>query len=115
MSPWLHAKAINNKQVITHIMSENAGAIPTYGSALQIKLNSFNLYGITPHIKIQITVIIILIEIFIFSPIYFNKVSSMSTHIETNIPDQLLLQAQSMVKQGWINNMDGWMDGFINC
>ncbi len=30
----------------------------------------------------------------------------MSTHIETNIPDQLWLQAQSMVKQGWINNMD---------
>jgi hypothetical protein len=30
----------------------------------------------------------------------------MPTHIETNIPVQLWLQAQSMVKQGWINNMD---------
>ncbi len=30
----------------------------------------------------------------------------MSTHIETNIPDQLWQQAQNMVKQGLINNMD---------
>lgn len=30
----------------------------------------------------------------------------MSTHIETNIPDQLWEQAQNMVKQGLINNMD---------
>lgn len=30
----------------------------------------------------------------------------MSTHIETNIPDQLWQQAQNMVKQGGINNMD---------
>ncbi len=29
-------KAINNSQVITYIMSENAVAIPTYGSALQV-------------------------------------------------------------------------------
>ena len=30
----------------------------------------------------------------------------MSMHIETKIPDQLWQQAQSMVEQGWINNMD---------
>ena len=30
----------------------------------------------------------------------------MSMHIETNIPDQLWQQAQSMVEQGWIDNMD---------
>ena len=30
----------------------------------------------------------------------------MSMHIETNIPDQLWQQAQSMVEQGRINNMD---------
>ena len=30
----------------------------------------------------------------------------MSTHIETNIPDQLWKQAQNMVEQGWVNNMD---------
>ena len=30
----------------------------------------------------------------------------MPTHIETNIPDQLWQQAQNMVKQGLINNMD---------
>lgn len=30
----------------------------------------------------------------------------MSMHIETKIPDQLWQQAQSMVEQGWIDNMD---------
>jgi Arc/MetJ-type ribon-helix-helix transcriptional regulator len=30
----------------------------------------------------------------------------MSTHIETDIPDQLWKQAQNMVEQGWVNNMD---------
>jgi Arc/MetJ-type ribon-helix-helix transcriptional regulator len=30
----------------------------------------------------------------------------MSTLIHTQIPDQLWQQAQSMVEQGWINNMD---------
>ena len=30
----------------------------------------------------------------------------MSMHIETNIPDQLWKQAQNMVEQGWVNNMD---------
>jgi len=30
----------------------------------------------------------------------------MSTHIETNIPDQLWKQAQNMVEHGWVNNMD---------
>ena len=30
----------------------------------------------------------------------------MSMHIETNIPDQLWKQAQNMVDQGWVNNMD---------
>jgi len=30
----------------------------------------------------------------------------MSTHIETDIPDQLWKQAQDMVDQGWVNNID---------
>jgi Arc/MetJ-type ribon-helix-helix transcriptional regulator len=30
----------------------------------------------------------------------------MSKQFEIHIPDQLWQQAQSMVKQGWINNMD---------
>jgi len=30
----------------------------------------------------------------------------MSTRIETDIPDQLWKQAQNMVEQGWVNNMD---------
>ena len=30
----------------------------------------------------------------------------MSTHIETDIPDQLWKHAQNMVEQGWVNNMD---------
>ncbi|MEI6708001.1 MAG: CopG family transcriptional regulator [Methylococcales bacterium] len=30
----------------------------------------------------------------------------MTTLVETQIPDQLWQQAQNMVQQGWINNMD---------
>ena len=30
----------------------------------------------------------------------------MSTTIKTEIPDQLWQQAQSMVEQGWVNNID---------
>ncbi|NOR69161.1 MAG: CopG family transcriptional regulator [Methylomarinum sp.] len=30
----------------------------------------------------------------------------MSMHIETNIPDELWKQAQNMVEQGWVKNMD---------
>jgi hypothetical protein len=30
----------------------------------------------------------------------------MSTHRGINIPDQLWKQAQNMVDQGWVNNMD---------
>ena len=30
----------------------------------------------------------------------------MTTLVETKIPDQLWRQAQNMVEQGWINNMD---------
>ena len=30
----------------------------------------------------------------------------MTTRIQTEIPDQLWQQAQSMVEAGWINNMD---------
>lgn len=30
----------------------------------------------------------------------------MSTHREINIPEQLWKQAQNMVDQGWVNNMD---------
>ena len=30
----------------------------------------------------------------------------MTTLVETKIPDQLWRQAQNMVQQGWINNMD---------
>lgn len=30
----------------------------------------------------------------------------MSTRIQTEIPEQLWQQAQSMVEQGWVNNMD---------
>lgn len=30
----------------------------------------------------------------------------MSTLVETQIPDQLWRQAQNMVTEGWINNMD---------
>lgn len=30
----------------------------------------------------------------------------MSTLIKTEIPDQLWQQAQNMVEQGWVNNMD---------
>ncbi|MCK4842408.1 MAG: CopG family transcriptional regulator [Methylococcales bacterium] len=30
----------------------------------------------------------------------------MSKHFEIHIPDQLWQQAQSMVTQGWVNNMD---------
>jgi len=30
----------------------------------------------------------------------------MSTRIETDIPDQLWKQAQNMIEQGWVNNMD---------
>ena len=30
----------------------------------------------------------------------------MSTLVETKIPDQLWQQAQNMVTEGWINNMD---------
>jgi len=30
----------------------------------------------------------------------------MTTIVETQIPDQLWEQAQNMVQQGWINNMD---------
>ena len=30
----------------------------------------------------------------------------MTTYIQTEIPDQLWKQAQSLVQAGWINNMD---------
>jgi len=30
----------------------------------------------------------------------------MTTTIKTQIPDQLLQQAQQMVRQGWVGNMD---------
>jgi len=33
----------------------------------------------------------------------------MTTQIQANIPDQLLAQAKTMVKQGWATNMDAFI------
>ena len=42
----------------------------------------------------------------ISTPVVFHKTTTMTTLVETKIPDQLWQQAQNMVQQGWINNMD---------
>ena len=42
----------------------------------------------------------------ISTPVVFHKTTTMTTLVETKIPDQLWQQAQNMVQQGRINNMD---------